>query len=46
MAYEATIAGACAQGGRITGASWEVYGDWSEDWSKVRTDIFYLLEPR
>lgn len=45
-AHEAAKAAARAQGRRITGASWEVYGDWSDDWSKVRTDIYYLLEPR
>jgi effector-binding domain-containing protein len=27
----------------LAGPSWEVYGDWSEDWAKVRTDVFYLL---
>jgi GyrI-like small molecule binding protein len=30
---------------RTTGVSWEVYGDWFEDSSRVRTDIFFLLEP-
>jgi effector-binding domain-containing protein len=31
-------------GHELAGPSWEVYGDWSDDWSKVRTDIFYLLK--
>jgi effector-binding domain-containing protein len=34
-----------ANGHRITGESWEVYGDWSDDPAKVRTDVFFLLEP-
>jgi effector-binding domain-containing protein len=34
----------CAQNGkRIGGMSWEVYGDWTEDESKLETEIFYLL---
>jgi effector-binding domain-containing protein len=27
----------------LAGPSWEVYGDWSDDPSKLRTDVFYLL---
>lgn len=34
-----------SNGRRTTGASWEVYGHWTNDESKLRTDIFYLLEP-
>jgi effector-binding domain-containing protein len=30
-------------GRRHAGPSWEVYGHWSEDPAKLRTDIFYLL---
>lgn len=30
---------------KIAGPSWEVYGHWSDDPSKLRTDIFYLLAP-
>jgi len=34
----------CAQNGkRIGGASWEAYGDWADDESKLETEIFYLL---
>ena len=37
----------CADSGRApAGVSWEVYGDWAEDPAKLRTDIYYLLEPR
>jgi effector-binding domain-containing protein len=28
---------------RLSGVSWEVYGDWEEDESKLLTDVFYLL---
>jgi predicted transcriptional regulator YdeE len=28
---------------RITGVNWEVYGDWSDEPAKVRTDIYYQL---
>ena len=27
----------------LAGPMWEVYGDWSEDPSQLRTDIFFLL---
>ena len=30
-------------GRKFAGPSWEVYGHWSEDPAKLRTDIFYLL---
>ena len=30
-------------GRNIAGPSWEVYGHWSDDPEKLRTDIFYLL---
>jgi len=34
----------CRENGRrIGGMSWEVYGDWTEDESKLETEIFYLL---
>jgi effector-binding domain-containing protein len=39
----------CARNGhRCPGVSWEIYGHWEESWnadsSKIRTDIFYLLD--
>jgi len=30
---------------RHSGVSWEVYGHWTDDESRLRTDIYYLLEP-
>ncbi len=29
---------------QITLPYWEVYGDWDDDPSKLRTDVFYLLK--
>ena len=39
----------CAeQGHRLSGICWEIYGHWDESWntnpSKIRTDVFHLLE--
>jgi effector-binding domain-containing protein len=39
----------CAEAGhRLSGISWEIYGHWDESWnadpSKIRTDVFYLLQ--
>ena len=39
----------CAgHGHRPAGISWEIYGHWDESWnanpSKIRTDVFYLLQ--
>ncbi len=41
----------CAEHGHtLAGVSWEVYGHWDERWntdpSKIRTDVFYLLQDR
>jgi effector-binding domain-containing protein len=33
-----------ANGLAYGGVDWEVYGDWDDDWSKVRTDVFFKLE--
>ena len=36
------------QGHRLSGISWEIYGHWEESWnadpSKIRSDIFHLLQ--
>ena len=39
----------CAEHGhRLSNISWEIYGHWDESWnadpSKIRTDVFYLLQ--
>jgi GyrI-like small molecule binding protein len=40
----------CAnQGYRLAGPNWEVYGHWQPEWNndptKIRTDVYYLLNP-
>jgi len=32
-----------SQGHRLSGTRWEVYGHWTDDPSKLRTDVYYLL---
>jgi effector-binding domain-containing protein len=43
-AFEAVHDYCRREGLQMTGTSWEVYGDWSDDPSKVRTDVFVLIE--
>jgi effector-binding domain-containing protein len=33
-----------SQGYALAGPFWEVYGDWSDNPTEVRTDVFYLLK--
>ncbi len=35
-----------AQGHRLTGVRWEIYGDWSEDPAQVEVEVNYLLADR
>ena len=36
------------RGHRLSGICWEIYGHWDESWnadpSKIRTDVFHLLQ--
>ena len=34
-----------SHGRRRAGPSWELYGHWTDDESRLRTDVFHLLEP-
>src|SRR5262249_3949851 len=43
-AHEAVRAWCKSQGHELAGPYWEVYGDWSDDPAKLRTDVFYLLK--
>jgi effector-binding domain-containing protein len=43
-ASTAVVDWCAANGHRLSGESWEVYGDWSDDPAKLRTDVFFLLE--
>jgi effector-binding domain-containing protein len=42
-AHDAVHAWAAANRRAIGGQSWEIYGDWSDDPSKVETTVVYLL---
>jgi hypothetical protein len=44
-AYDALRAWCREHDQRVTCMSWEVYGDWFDDWAKVRTDVFFQVEP-
>ena len=39
-----------ANGHRLAGPNWEIYGHWQEDWNNnpalIRTDVFYQISPR
>ena len=43
-AHAAVQAWCRTNGKRVTGACWEVYGPWNDDWAKVHTDVYYQLE--
>jgi effector-binding domain-containing protein len=44
-AHDAIIEWCRVHGRRRAGPRWEVYGHWTEDETRLRTDVFYLLEP-
>ena len=44
-AHEAVVEWCRLHGRRRAGPSWEVYGHWTEDETRLRTDVFHLLEP-
>ncbi len=43
--YRSLTAWARENGYRLKPVCWEAYGDWDPDPAKLRTEIFYLLEP-
>jgi effector-binding domain-containing protein len=43
LAHTAVARSIIANGLQASGLNWEVYGDWDDDPSKVRTDVYYLL---
>jgi effector-binding domain-containing protein len=45
-AHQAVIAWCKENGRRRTGTRWEVYGHWTDDESRLSTEIYHLLEPR
>lgn len=44
-AVAAIVAWCQANGLKRAGPSWEVYGHWDPDPAKLRTDVYYLLQP-
>ena len=44
-AHAAIRAWGAGAGQAFAGTSWEVYGHWTDDSTKLRTDVFYLLAP-
>jgi effector-binding domain-containing protein len=34
-----------ANGHKLAGPSWEIYGHWTDDPTKLRTDVYWLLRP-
>ena len=44
-AHHAVVDWCRVHGRRCVGPRWEVYGHWTEDETRLRTDVFYLLEP-
>jgi effector-binding domain-containing protein len=44
QAHEAIHRWCRTQNLRLSGPSWEVYGHWTDEESKLRTDVYYLLD--
>jgi effector-binding domain-containing protein len=44
-AHRAICQWCAAHGHALAGPCWEVYGHWNDDPAKLRTDVFYLLQP-
>lgn len=43
--HKAVIEWCDANNRRRTGVHWEIYGHWYNDPTKIRTDVYWLLEP-
>ena len=43
-AHDAIHSWAAANGREFAGYSWEIYGDWNDDPSKLETEVVYLLK--
>jgi effector-binding domain-containing protein len=42
-AYDAIHAWAQSVGATLSGTAWEIYSDWTDDQSKLETDVYCLL---
>jgi effector-binding domain-containing protein len=45
-AHQAVLDWCAAEGRTLAGPSWEIYDHWTDDESKLRTDVFYLLDDK
>jgi effector-binding domain-containing protein len=43
QAYSAALAWCSQNGYRTAGVSWEIYGHWNDDPSRLETDVFHLV---
>jgi effector-binding domain-containing protein len=43
-AHDAVTGWCAAQGYRLAGPSWEIYGHWNDEPARLRTDVFWLLD--
>jgi effector-binding domain-containing protein len=43
-AHDAVVQWCKANERRLSGTRWEVYGHWTDDPTKLRTDVYYLLD--
>ena len=47
-AHDAIVRWCASNGHTLAGPNWEIYGHWQDEWnsdpSKIRTDVFYLLQ--
>ena len=42
-AHDTVMQWCAAEGRRLAGPRWEVYGDWREDPAELETGVYYLL---
>jgi effector-binding domain-containing protein len=45
-AHQAVLDWCIAYDRKLAGPSWEIYDHWNDDPSKLRTDVFYLLDEK
>jgi effector-binding domain-containing protein len=43
-AHKAIVDWCASRGLTLAGPNWEIYGHWADDFTKLRTDVFYLLK--
>jgi effector-binding domain-containing protein len=43
--HHAVVEWSRRNGHQLTGTCWEIYGDWNDDPTRLRTDIFHPVRP-